>query len=113
MTKLILPADLSLVSALKLIEINLKDAKLPLTVDMANISFPLTRDVFLVIKKRFRPDEVNLLLKHEYEVEMARSLGIGASVSGILAEFDREFSKQNIIKHNFTAWQYFIYEIKR
>ncbi len=96
-----------------MIDAKLKESKPPLVVDMADVSFPLTRDVFLVIKKRFRVDEVSLLLKHAYEIEMARSVGIGASLSGILAEFDREFAKENLIKHNFTAWQYFLYEIKR
>lgn len=113
MTKLILPKNISLVEALKMIDAKLKESKPPLVVDMADVSFPLTRDVFLVIKKRFRVDEVSLLLKHTYEIEMARSVGIGASLSGILAEFDREFAKENLIKHNFTAWQYFLYEIKR
>lgn len=113
MNKLILPADVSLIQALKLIDGKKKETTGSLVVDFSDASFPLTRDVFLVLKKRFRTDEFSLLLRHDYEVEMARSIGIGASVAGIRAEFEREFSKNNLTKHNFTAWQYFLYEIKR
>ena len=48
---------------------------------MSEASFPLTRDVFLVMKKRFRIDEFNLILRHEYEVDMARSVSIGATLA--------------------------------
>lgn len=48
---------------------------------MGEAGFPLTRDVFLVMKKRFRVDEFSLLLNHDYEVDMARSIGIGATLS--------------------------------
>lgn len=85
----------------------------PILVDMGEVSFPLTRDVFLVMKKRFRVDEFSLLLSHDYEVDMARSIGIGASISWVRAEFDREFSKKNIVKHNMSMWEYFLYELKR
>ena len=84
-----------------------------MTVDMGEVTFPLTRDVFLVMKKRFRIDEFNLLLSHDYEVDMARSIGIGASLSGVRAEFDREFLKKNMVKHNMTMWEYFLYELRR
>jgi hypothetical protein len=80
---------------------------------MGEASFPLTRDIFLVMKKRFRIDEFRLLLNYDYEVDMARSIGIGATVSGVRAEFDREFSQKNILKHNMTMWEYFVYEVKR
>jgi hypothetical protein len=50
-------------------------------IDMTEVGFPLTRDVFLVMKKRFRIDHFSLLVVHEYEVEMARSIGIGAGRS--------------------------------
>ena len=85
----------------------------PILVDMGEAGFPLTRDVFLVMKKRFRVDEFSLLLNHDYEVDMARSIGIGATLSWVRAEFDREFSKKNLIKHNMSMWEYFLYEIKR
>lgn len=113
MNKLIIPRDIPLLSALKRIEEDIVHTHTPLTVDMSDVSFPLTRDVFLVMKKRFRTDQFHLLLRHEYEVDMARSLGIGAEVSWVRAEFDREFSKKNILSHNFTMWEYFLYEMRR
>ncbi len=81
MNKLILRKDLSLIQALKAIDEQIRTGVTPVTVDMGEVTFPLTRDVFLVMKKRFRIDEFNLLLCHDYEVEMARSIGIGASLS--------------------------------
>lgn len=81
MSKLIIPSDITLLPALKRIEEEVANTLTPLTVDMSDASFPLTRDVFLVMKKRFRTDQFHLLLRHEYEVDMARSLGIGAEVS--------------------------------
>jgi hypothetical protein len=81
MSKLIIPSDITLLPALKRIEEEIVNTLTPLTVDMSDVSFPLTRDVFLVMKKRFRTDQFHLLLRHEYEVDMARSLGIGAEVS--------------------------------
>jgi hypothetical protein len=113
MSKLIIPSDITLLPALKRIEEEVANTLTPLTVDMSDVSFPLTRDVFLVMKKRFRTDQFHLLLRHEYEVDMARSLGIGAEVSWVRAEFDREFSKKNILSHNFTMWEYFLYEMRR
>lgn len=113
MTKLIIPKDTSLMATLSLIEETLSKSPKPLSIDMSDVSFPLTRDVFFVLKKRFRVDEFNLLLRHEYEVDMARSIWIWASISWLRAEFDREFSKKNILKHNFTMWEYFLYEMRR
>ena len=81
MNKLILPSDITLLAALRRIEEEIKNTIPPLTIDMSDVSFPMTRDVFLVMKKRFRTDEFNLYLRHEYEVDMARSVGIGAEVS--------------------------------
>ena len=73
--------DILLLPALKKIEEEIKNTTPPLTVDMSDVSFSMTRDVFLVMKKRFRSDEFHLLLRHEYEVDMARSVGIGAEVA--------------------------------
>lgn len=112
-SKIIIPKNVSLFEAIKLIQSGIKEKTLPLTIDMSEVSFPLTRDVFFVLAKRFRPDQFKLILRHEHQVEMARSASINAIVSGLTAEFDREFEGNNLLKHNFTMWEYFIYEIKR
>lgn len=81
MNKLILRPDMTLIQALKAMSERIHTGPTPILVDMGEVSFPLTRDVFLVMKKRFRVDEFSLLLSHDYEVDMARSIGIGASIS--------------------------------
>lgn len=113
MNKLILRPDMTLIQALKAMSEHIHAGPTPVLIDMGEVSFPLTRDVFLVMKKRFRIDEFSLLLSHDYEVDMARSIGIGATLSWVRAEFDRAFSKKNIVKHNMSMWEYFIYELKR
>lgn len=113
MNKLILRPDMTLIQALKAMSEHIHVGPTPVLIDMGEVSFPLTRDVFLVMKKRFRIDEFSLLLSHDYEVDMARSIGIGATLSWVRAEFDREFLKKNIVKHNMSMWEYFIYELKR
>jgi hypothetical protein len=74
--KLILRKDISLLQALKLIDERIKNGTHPVVVDMSEVGFPLTRDVLLVMKKRFRIDQFSLLLNYDYEVEMAHSIGI-------------------------------------
>ena len=111
--KIIIPKTLSLFEAIKLIESSIKDVSVPLIIDMSDVGFPLTRDVFFVLAKRFRTDQYRLLLRHEHQVEMARSASITAVLSGISAEFDRAYEPKNILKHNFTMWEYFLYELKR
>lgn len=113
MNKLILRKDISLLQTLKLIDEKIRIGEIPLQIDMSEVHFPLTRDVFLVIKKRFRVDQISLVLPHDYEVEMARSIGIGAELSGVRAEFDREYARKNILAHNLTRWEYFLYELRR
>lgn len=113
MNKLILTKDMTLIQAMKAISDHIQTWPTPIVVDMGNVTFPLTRDVFLVMKKRFRVDEMSLILNYDYEVDMARSIGIGATVSWVRAEFEREFLEKNIIKHNMTIGEYFLYELRR
>lgn len=80
---------------------------------MSNVSFPLTRDVFFVLAKRFPVEKFKLLLRYQHQIEMAKSASIQASLSGVTAEFEREFENKNLLKHNFTMWEYFLYELKR
>lgn len=112
-SKIIIPKSSSLFEAMKLIEQWISEKTLPLTIDMSEVSFPLTRDVFFVLAKRFQKDQFKLLLRHEHQVEMARSAGITALLSGLTAEFDRQYDDTNLLKHNFTMWEYFLYELKR
>lgn len=111
--KLILRKELSLIQALKLIDERIKSWHTPVVVDMSEVGFPLTRDVLLVMKKRFRVDQFSLLLSFDYEVEMAHSIGIWAEKSWVRAEFDREYAKKDLLTHNLSMWEYFLYELRR
>ena len=112
-TKLIIPATTTLFEMMKMIDEAIRVWPLPLTIDMSEVAFPLTRDVFFVLAKRFCTDQFKLILRHAHQVEMAHSASITAIVSGISAQFDREYQHQNVLKHNFTMWQYFLYEVSR
>ena len=112
-SKIIISTSAWLFEAMKSIEEAIKTQLLPLTIDMSQVTFPLTRDVFFVLAKRFRTDQFKLLLKYDHQLEMARSAWITALLSGLSAEFDREFENTNLLKHNFTMWEYFLYELKR
>lgn len=111
--KIIIDKSKSLFEAMKIIEHIIKEKTPPITIDLSEVSFPLTRDVFFVIARRFKKDHIKLILRHDYQVEMAHSAWIDAIVSWLVAEFDREFEKKNLLKHNFTMWEYFLYELKR
>ncbi len=111
--KIIIPKTVTLFETMKMIDVAIREKTLPLTIDMSEVSFPLTRDVFFVLAKRFRTDQFKLILRHEHQVEMAHSASISAILSGISAQFDREYEHTNILKHNFTMWEYFLYELKR
>lgn len=111
--KIIIPKTVTLFETMKMIDVAIREKTLPLTIDLSEVSFPLTRDVFFVLAKRFRTDQFKLILRHEHQVEMAHSASISAILSGISAQFDREYEHTNILKHNFTMWEYFLYELKR
>ena len=112
-SKIIIPKTASLFEAMRLIEKWLQDHQSSVLIDMSNVSFPLTRDVFFVLAKRFPVEKFKLLLRYQHQIEMAKSASIQASLSGVTAEFEREFENKNLLKHNFTMWEYFLYELKR
>lgn len=51
-----------------------------LYVDISETSFPLSRDFFFVLSKRFHSDEIVLIVAEESEVTMAKSIGIQAEL---------------------------------
>jgi hypothetical protein len=82
-------------------------------VDMSHATYPLTRDVFLVFLKRFPRESYTVILPEKYQVDMAKSLGIDAILAGIDTDFEKEFDNTHLLKHNFTMWEYFLYELRR
>lgn len=84
-----------------------------LYVDLTDISFPISRDFLFVLSRRFHRDEIVLVVSDATELAMAQSIGIQAELKGTFAEFEREYEKKNLLAHNMTMWQYFLYETKR
>jgi hypothetical protein len=101
------------ITILDLIKNELKKDSAPLFVDLTKSSFRLTRDFFFVISRRFHRDRIILWVSHENEVSMAKSLGLQSEIVWIKAEYDKTFEKKNILAHNMSMWEYFVYEVKR
>lgn len=84
-----------------------------LYVDLSETSFVLSRDFFLVLSKRIHRDQVVFVVAHDAELRMAQSIWLQSELAGTFAEFDRSYEKKNILAHNMTMWEYFVYELKR
>ncbi len=113
--KIVLSEKISLFEAFKEMDTALQSESSGgfLRVDMTQVRFPITRDIFFVMAKRFKWKQLELILSHPHEVEMAKSVHIHATLSSASTDFEREFEKKNILKHNFTMREYFLYEMKR
>jgi hypothetical protein len=106
-------ADMSQVAILDRIKEELKTDSSLLFVNLTHVGFRLTRDFFFVISQRFHRDRIILGVSNEIEVSMAKSLGLQSEIVGMKAEFDKAFEKKNILAHNMSMWEYFVYEVKR
>ena len=83
------------------------------TLDCRDIGFSFSRDFVLVIVKRFPLDAMKFIVKNNQDLLLAREFSLQAETSPHIAEFDKNFPKKNILAHNMTAWEYFLYEVKR
>lgn len=105
--------ELPQVSAISLIKKTKKETPGVLYIDLTDVWFPLSRDFFFVLNRRFHADEILLIVDDPAELKMAQTIGLQAEMKGAFAEFEREYEKKNLLAHNMTMWQYFLYEIKR
>jgi hypothetical protein len=101
------------VGVLSLIKEEQKKSSGILYIDLSETSFPLSRDFLFVLSKRFHADEIMLIVSEESELKMAKSIWLQGELKGTFAEFEREYEKKNLLAHNMTMWQYFVYELKR
>jgi hypothetical protein len=108
-----IPKEAQQMSVLARIKAEQKKQSGVLYVDLTEISFSLSRDFFFVLSRRFRRDEVVIIVSDPTELAMAQSIGIQGELKGAFAEFDREYDKKNLLAHNMTMWQYFVYELQR
>jgi len=56
---------------------------------------------------------MRLIVANEHDLLLAREFSIQAERFPHTSEFDESFPKKNILAHNMTAWEYFLYEVKR
>lgn len=100
-------------ASLKLIKEAIDSSPGIITIDMLDVKFPLHRDFFLVLSRKFPRDRYVLLLKSENAVLLAHSLWIQAKQSTFSSEFQRDNPEFNLVTHNMTMWEYFLYECRR
>lgn len=105
--------EISRTAAIKLIKSAIADQSAVVMVDLLDASFPLHRDFFLVLSKKFPKDRFILRVKTEKIAELARSLGIQAEIAWLQAEFERMHTGENLAKQNMSMFEYFLYEIRR
>lgn len=108
-----IPKQALQVSVLTLIKTERKKHTWILYVDLTETGFPLSRDFFYVLSKRFHSDEITLIVSEASELSMAKSIWLQAELKWTFAEFEREYEKKNLLAHNMTMSQYFLYELKR
>ena len=106
-------AEMSRTAAIKFIKNSLAENPGVIVVDLLEAGFPLHRDFFLVLSRKFPRDRFILRVKSEKIVGLTRSLGLQAEVAGIRAEFERAYTGQNIATHNMSMVEYFLYEVRR
>lgn len=108
-----IPENTSRTATIKMIKEALANSTSVIYIDLIDVSFPLHRDFFLVLSKKFPKDKYILRVKYEKIAILAQSLGIQAEVVGLNAEFERTYSGTNLATHNMTMWEYFVYEVRR
>lgn len=87
-----IPENASRTTTIKMIKDFLSSQSGVVYVDLIDASFPLHRDFFLVLSKKFPKDRYILRVKYEKIATLAHSLGIQAEVVGLNAEFERTYS---------------------
>lgn len=110
---LTLDNKISRTAAIKLIKQTLENTSAVVTIDMLDVSFPLHRDFFLVLSRKFPRDKFILILKSEKTASIADSLGIQTQTATFGEEFDRNHPHFNLATHNMSMWEYFLYECRR
>lgn len=105
--------NISRTAAIKLIKETLSEHSGVILVDVVEVRFPLHRDFFLVLAKKFPRDRLRLRLPNEKSFHLAESLGFEAEIIGEKMSFEKSFSDANIATHNMSMKEYFFYELRR
>lgn len=105
--------DLNQIEAIRKIKKEKEKTSWVLSVNFTQASFPLSRDVFFVLSERFHKDDIHIVVWNEQDRILARSFWLSADVSWMNAEFESSYKEKNILSHNLSMWEYFLYEIRR
>ncbi len=81
--------------------------------DFSLASHILSRDFLFVITKRIPADTIKFIVSHDHERVLVEGFRVPVELKWVHAEFDKAFPKTNILAHNMTMWEYFLYEVKR
>jgi uncharacterized integral membrane protein len=113
--KLKIPREMGMLSALQYIEEEMKkwDYKASLMVELSEAKFSLSHDFFAVLKKRYPNSPIAFQVPVGSVIEPLKKYGFQFLSHGSQSDFEKEFSKKHILKHNFTALEYLAYELKR
>ena len=105
--------NLSRTATIKLIRETLESHPGVVVVDLLDVGFPLHRDFFLVLTRKFPSDRYILRVKNEKIATVAKGLGIQTEIAGIQTEFERTYTGVNLATHNMSMLEYLRYEIRR
>jgi hypothetical protein len=111
--KLIIWKDLNQIEALRRIKKEKDKVSGILLIDFTQASFPLTRDVFFVLSERFHKDDIHIVVADEQDRILARTFWFYVELAWVNAEFQASYGEKNIVTHNLSMWEYFVYEIRR
>lgn len=109
---LVITPEMSRTSAIKHIKYTLSEQPGVIVVDLLDANFPLHRDFFLVLSRKFPKDRFILRCKTEKIAETAKALGIQTEIAGLQAEFDR-YGPEKLATQNMSMFEYFLYEVRR
>lgn len=110
---MVIPANISRTAAIKKIKEKIQSSSGVITIDLTEATFPLHRDFFLVLSKKFPRDKMILRLKNDALAQVAKSLWLETEVLGVWAEFEKKYGKNTLTTHNMSMFEYLVYEMKR
>ncbi len=84
-----------------------------ITIDLSDASFRMSHDFFSVLRKRHGKEHIICILPSGTETSPFEWYGMEIITEWTRSEFEKEFSKKHILRHNFTALEYIKYEMKR
>jgi len=81
--------------------------------DLSEVSFELSAEFFTVLRKRYSQYHITCVIDRSLSPKAFEGFGFPIDRQRIRTEFDKEFAKKHILRHNFTIFEYFWYEMRR